>query len=38
MRSDDIINIWVKGPLNSGNNTLTELFTEKILDKESLKQ
>ena len=38
MQSDDVQNIWVEGPSYGGDNTFTELFTQKILDKEGLKQ
>ena len=33
-----MINRWVEGPSYLGDNTFTELFTKKILDKEALKQ
>ena len=29
---------WVEGTSYAGQNTLTELFTQKILDKEGLKE
>ena len=38
VQRDDVLNIWVGGPSHWGDNTFTELFTEAILDKESLKQ
>ena len=38
MQSDDMRNIWVEGPSYRGDNTFTDLFTQKILDKEGLKQ
>ena len=38
VQSNDVQNIWVKGPSFWGNYTFTELFTQNILDKESLKQ
>ena len=38
VQSDDVRNIWVEGPSYWGDNTFMELFTQKILDKESLKQ
>ena len=34
VQSDDMQNIWVKGSSYWGDNTFTELFTQKILDKE----
>ena len=37
MESDDVRNRWVEGPSHRGDNTFTELFTQKILDKEGLK-
>ena len=37
VQSDDVRNVWVEGP-HQGENTLTELFTQKILNKEGLKQ
>ena len=36
VQSDDIRNIWVEGPSYWGDNTFTELLTQKILDKEDL--
>ena len=38
MQSDDMRNRCFEGPLYGGHNTFTELFAEKILDKEDLKQ
>ena len=38
VRSDDVRNRWVEGPSYRGDNTFTELFTQKILDNEGLKQ
>ena len=38
VQSDDVQNIWVEGPSYWGDNTFMELLTQKILDKESLKQ
>ena len=38
VQSDDMRNRWVEGPLYRGDNTFTELFTQKILDIEGLKQ
>ena len=38
VQSDDVRNVWVEGPSHQGENTLTELFTQKILNKEGLKQ
>ena len=38
VQSDDVRNIWVEGPSYWGDNTLMELFTQNILDKEGLKQ
>ena len=38
VQSDDVRNIWVEGPSYRGDNTFTELFTQNILGKESLKQ
>ena len=38
VQSDDVRNIWVKGPLYRGDNTFAELFTQNILNKEDLKQ
>ena len=35
---DYVRNRWVEGPSYRGDNTVAELFTQKILDKESLKQ
>ena len=37
VQSDDVQNRGVGGPLYRGDNTFTELFTQKILD-EGLKQ
>ena len=37
VQSDDVRNRWVEGPSYWGDNTITELFTQKILDK-GLKQ
>ena len=37
LQSHDVLNRWVEG-LYLGGNTFTELFTQKILDKECLKQ
>ena len=37
VQSDDMRNRWVEGPLYRGDNTFTELFTQKILDIEGLK-
>ena len=36
--SDDVRCRWIEGPSYQGDNTFTELFTQKILDKEGLKQ
>ena len=36
MQSDDVRNIWVEGPSYWGDSTFTELFPQKILDKEGL--
>ena len=36
--SDDVRNRWVEGPSYQEENTFTELFTQKILDEEGLKQ
>ena len=38
VQNDDMWNIWVEGPSYWGDITFTELFTQAILDKESLKQ
>ena len=41
VQSDDVRNRWVEGPSywgDRGDNTFTELFILKILDKEGLKQ
>ena len=37
-QSNDVQNRWVEGPSYRGDNTLTELFTQKILNNEGLKQ
>ena len=36
VQNDDMQNIWVEGSSYWGDNTFTELFTQKILDKEGL--
>ena len=36
VKNDDMQNIWVEGSSYWGDNTFTELFTQKILDKEGL--
>ena len=38
VQNNDVRNTWVEGPLYRGENTFMELFTQKILDKEGLKQ
>ena len=38
VQSDDVWNIWVEGPSYWGDNTFMGLFTQAILDEESLKQ
>ena len=38
VQSDDVRNIWVERLSYWGENTFMELFTQKILDKESLEQ
>ena len=38
VQSDDLQNIWVEGPSYRGDNTFTELFAQKIPNKEGLKQ
>ena len=41
VQSDDVQNIWIKGSSYPGENTFTnftKLFTQKILNKEGLKQ
>ena len=38
VQSDDVQNIWVEGPSFRGHNSFKELFTQKILNKEGLKQ
>ena len=38
VQSDDVRNRCVQGPSCRGGNTFKELFTQKILDKEGLKQ
>ena len=37
MQTDDVRNRWIKEPSYRGDSTFTELFTQKILDKEGLK-
>ena len=36
--SDDVRVIWIEGSSNRGDNTFTKLFTQKIQNKEGLKQ
>ena len=38
VQSDDVQHRWVEGPSYRGDNAFTELFTQKILDEEGLKQ
>ena len=38
VQSNDMQNRWVEGPSYWGGNTFAELFTQKILDNEGLKQ
>ena len=38
LQSDDMQNIWIKGSSYGGDNTFMKLFTQKILNKEGLKQ
>ena len=38
VQRDDVRNIWIEGPSHRRDNTFTELFTQKILNKEDLKQ
>ena len=38
VQSDDVQNIWMEGSSYRGDNTFTKLFTQKILNKEGLKQ
>ena len=38
VQSNDVLNRWFEGSLHGGHSTFTELFAEKILDKEDLKQ
>ena len=38
VQGNDVPNIWVKGPSYWGENTCTQLFTQKTLDKEDLKE
>ena len=38
VQSNDVQNIWVEGTSYRGDNTFTELFTQKVLGKEGLKQ
>ena len=38
LQSHDVLNIWVERLSYLGDNTFTELFIQKILDKECLKQ
>ena len=38
VQSDNVRNIWVEGPSFWGHNSFKELFTQKILNKEGLKQ
>ena len=38
LQSHDVLNRWVEWLSYLGDNTFTELFTQKILDKECLKQ
>ena len=37
VQRDELQNIWVEVPLYWGDNIFTELFTQKLLDKEGLK-
>ena len=38
VQSDDVRNIWIEGSSYRGDNTFTKLFTQRIMNKESLKQ
>ena len=38
VESNDVQNIWIEGCSCRGDNTFTKLFTQKILNKEGLKQ
>ena len=38
VQSNDVRNKWVEGPSYWGDNTFMGLFTQKIRDKEGLKQ
>ena len=38
VQSDDVQNIWIKGSSYPGEDTFTKLFTQKILNKDGLKQ
>ena len=38
VQNDHVRNKWVEGPSYREDNTFTELLTQKILDKEGLKQ
>ena len=38
VQSNDVRNIWIKESSYRGDNTFTKLFTQKILNKEGLKQ
>ena len=38
VQNDHVRNKWVEGPPYREDNTFTELLTQKILDKEGLKQ
>ena len=38
VQSDDLRNIWIEGSSYRGDSTFTKLYTQKILNKEGLKQ
>ena len=38
VQSDDVPNVWIGGSSCRGDNSFTQLFTQKILNKEGQKQ
>ena len=38
LQNHDVQNIWIEGSSYRGENTFTKLFTQKVLNKEGLKQ
>ena len=38
VQRNDMRNLWIEGSSYRGENTFTKLFTQKILNKEGLKQ